>query len=101
MNKTLIFEAMNHWFEIAHMDGEDDIDSSVLCTRFCLSTCEGCPVHAVTGLDTCHGTPYDAWFNHIIDTHAGYGDDDRLKVHCPKCKELAIQHYLFLRSLLV
>lgn len=86
--------SIDKWRAIVDGSGADLATRNCpLCLRFATADCtissreysELCPV-ARAGMEQCGDGPYVDWCNHHKNVH---GQDHRLRVLCPECKELA------------
>lgn len=94
----LLEGSIEKWEAIVAGTGEDHgTDNCDLCAGFYALCCVGCPVAAKVGADSCEGTPYQEWSDHMFETH----DGSEMKIAgCAECDRFAQAELDFLRSLL-
>jgi len=88
-------KASHKWMAIAEgKDGDGGSGNCPLCQLFGEGNCRDCPVYKDNGVG-CIATPWGAWSSHKATVHGDYGG----KVICIGCQILALNEWLYLKSI--
>ena len=92
-------KAVERWEKIVRLEKVDAFCPLCRAGGFCR---EECVIRKDTGMEGCHGTPFDAWIKHHMRMHAPFvpkGETYVARVVCPVCKSFAEEELEYLRKL--
>lgn len=94
--------ASDKWMAIAEGKGCDKgSDNCSLCEEHNDgNSCNECPVKKETGENDCYDTPWEKWRDHQEWAHGrSIWDDGGNYVSCTECQLLALDEWLYLKSI--